>query len=142
MDNEKKPKTPAAGIGAMLRSMPGYTRITFIAAVIAGFATHLYMLTNKLPNHDDIGHMLGETYGTPSGRWLLPLMEKLDGDFSMPWLIGVLSIIALAFAAGAMLSVVASELIPDIAPANRTFATLGFLLGFAIMMVLDLAITI
>ncbi|MBS7401114.1 MAG: ZIP family metal transporter [Eubacteriales bacterium] len=50
--------------------------------------------------------------------------------------------IALAFAAGAMLSVVASELIPDIAPANRTFATLGFILGFAIMMVLDLAITV
>lgn len=50
--------------------------------------------------------------------------------------------IALAFAAGAMLTVVISELIPDIAPANRNLATLGFLLGFAAMMVLDLAITI
>ena len=50
--------------------------------------------------------------------------------------------IALTFAAGAMLTVVISELIPDIAPENRICGVLGFLFGFATIMVLDLAITI
>lgn len=50
--------------------------------------------------------------------------------------------IALAFAAGAMITVVISELIPDIAPENRTISIFGFIIGFAAMMILDLAITI
>ncbi len=50
--------------------------------------------------------------------------------------------VALTFAAGAMITVVVSELIPDIAPENRNLGVLGFLLGFISMMILDLAITI
>jgi hypothetical protein len=84
--------------------MPHNEKITFFAAAAAGLLTHMYMFTNKLPNHDDIGHMLGETYGTQSGRWFLPLLEKLDGSFSMPWLIGVLSILMLAAAACCIVS--------------------------------------
>ncbi|TXT41711.1 MAG: zinc transporter ZIP family [Spirochaetes bacterium] len=48
---------------------------------------------------------------------------------------------ALAFAAGAMIYVVAEEVLPE---ANRDgnghFATVGTLLGFAVMMVLDVAL--
>ena len=40
------------------------------------------------------------------------------------------------------ITVVVSELIPDIAPENRNLGVLGFLLGFISMMILDLAITI
>lgn len=47
----------------------------------------------------------------------------------------------LTFAAGAMITVVISELIPDIAPENRTLGVFGFIIGFTIMMLLDLAIT-
>lgn len=50
--------------------------------------------------------------------------------------------LALTFAAGAMIAVVISELIPDIAPENRTIGVLGFIIGFVTMMALDLAITI
>ncbi len=46
------------------------------------------------------------------------------------------------FAAGAMITVVISELIPDIAPENRNLGVLGFIIGFVAMMILDLAITI
>ena len=48
----------------------------------------------------------------------------------------------LTFAAGAMITVVISELIPDIAPENRTISNIGFIIGFAALMILDLAITI
>ncbi|MGE8022883.1 ZIP family metal transporter [Staphylococcus pasteuri] len=48
---------------------------------------------------------------------------------------------ALAFAAGAMIFVVVEELIPDSQSGNNTdLATLSLMLGFAIMMILDVAL--
>ena len=48
---------------------------------------------------------------------------------------------ALAFAAGAMIFVVVEELIPESqAHGNSDFATLGALFGFAVMMMLDVAL--
>ncbi len=46
----------------------------------------------------------------------------------------------LSFSAGAMISVVASELIPDSFKDNKNLASIGLLLGFAIMMILDVAL--
>ena len=46
----------------------------------------------------------------------------------------------LAFAAGAMISVVASELIPESSSENKNLATIGVVIGFVIMMILDVAL--
>jgi len=48
--------------------------------------------------------------------------------------------LALTFSAGAMIAVVCSELIPESFRDNKTLATLGVLAGFAVMMVLDVAL--
>ncbi len=50
----------------------------------------------------------------------------------MPW--------ALAFSAGAMIAVVCSELIPECFSGNKTVASLGVVLGFCLMMILDVAL--
>lgn len=50
----------------------------------------------------------------------------------MPW--------ALAFSAGAMIAVVCSELIPECFSGNKTVASAGIILGFAVMMILDVAL--
>lgn len=48
---------------------------------------------------------------------------------------------ALAFAAGAMIFVVVEELIPDSQASNNTdLATLSLMVGFIIMMILDVAL--
>jgi ZIP family zinc transporter len=48
---------------------------------------------------------------------------------------------ALAFAAGAMIFVVVEEVIPETQQANNTdLATLGFILGFVLMMLLDVGL--
>jgi ZIP family zinc transporter len=48
---------------------------------------------------------------------------------------------ALAFAAGAMIFVVVEEVIPETQQANNTdIATLGFIGGFIVMMMLDVAL--
>ena len=48
--------------------------------------------------------------------------------------------ITLAFSAGAMISVVCSELIPESFKDNKQLATVGVLTGFIVMMVLDVAL--
>lgn len=96
MKSDRALKTPYNCASGLWRRIPGYIRLTFASAVVLGLVTHLYMFTNKLPNHDDIGHLFIADYGTPSGRWLLPSILGLDGNFSMPWLIGLLSILCLA----------------------------------------------
>jgi ZIP family zinc transporter len=52
-------------------------------------------------------------------------------DGVLPW--------ALSFSAGAMMAVVCSELIPESFASDKVKATLGVVLGFALMMTLDLA---
>lgn len=47
---------------------------------------------------------------------------------------------ALAFAAGAMIFVVAKELIPSAQKLNTTIGTAGVMVGFVIMMMLDVAL--
>jgi ZIP family zinc transporter len=47
---------------------------------------------------------------------------------------------ALSFSAGAMIAVVCSELIPESFKDNKIVATIGILLGFSIMMALDVAL--
>lgn len=46
----------------------------------------------------------------------------------------------LAFSAGAMISVVASELVPESAQTNKNLATFGLITGFIVMMVLDVVL--
>ncbi|MEG2421585.1 MAG: glucosyltransferase domain-containing protein [Oscillospiraceae bacterium] len=96
---------PEQAFKAMLTHIPKYQWLTFCATFLLGLLTHLFMLVNKLPNHDDIGHIFDATYGTMSGRWLLPAMVNLDGKFSAPWLIGVLSMLAIALAACFVVSI-------------------------------------
>ena len=90
---------PDAWFKRLADRVPKHTRVTFLSACVFGFLTHMFVFTNKLPNHDYIGHLFSDTYGTASGRWLLPYVLQLDGDFSLPWLIGALSIMLSAVAA-------------------------------------------
>ena len=77
-------------------------------------------------------------YGQASG-----IVEPISG------VLGALAVIlikpllpyALAFAAGAMIYVVVEELIPEAqSSGNSDFATMGSMLGFAVMMTLDVAL--
>lgn len=88
--------TPEAYLSSLWKRIPAYIKLIFASAVVLGLATHLYVFTNKFTNHDDLDQMFFASYGTQSGRWLLPLALRMDGEFSMPWLIGILSILCLA----------------------------------------------
>ncbi len=79
--------------------IPSHLRTTFLTALGVGFFTHLYMLTNKLPNHDDISVLYGSGTTYASGRWLLDTVLGISGEFSTPLLNGGLALLWLAVAA-------------------------------------------
>lgn len=70
-------------------------RLAFLSAVILGFLVHMYMFTNKLPNHDDIICLFYNDATVTSGRWFLSILIALSSNFSLPWVNGVISIAAL-----------------------------------------------
>jgi len=67
-----------------------------------------------------------------------PIASVLGVLFAMT-VINALPLI-LSFSAGAMIAVVCAELIPESFRNNKTIASLGVLLGFAVMMALDVAL--
>lgn len=87
---------------------------------------------------DGVSRLKSFWYGQLSG-----LVEPVAGMIGAAAVIYIRPILpyALAFAAGAMIYVVVEELIPEAQSSNNSdFATIGTMLGFAIMMVLDVAL--
>lgn len=70
------------------------------------------------------------------------MAEPIAGAFGVIFAMAVRQAlpIALSFSAGAMISVVCSELIPESFEDNKNIASLGVLLGFVVMMALDVAL--
>lgn len=87
-----------------IRGISRRSRVTCSAAVAAGILAHMYTLTNKLPNYDEL------TFGTEgvgvtitSGRWGLEILHQLStllvgGSYSLPWLSGLLAIVFMGLA--------------------------------------------
>ena len=76
-------------------------------------------------------------YGQASG-----IVEPISGVLGALLAIKVQSILPflLAFSAGSMIGVVGAELIPESTKNHKNTATIGLLLGFMIMMILDVAL--
>lgn len=75
-------------------------QLAFFTACLAGFITHLYLLTNTLPNHDSIHSIFSDNDVLSSGRWSTKLLSSFSTYFQMPVVIGLISILALAVTAG------------------------------------------
>ena len=76
-------------------------------------------------------------YGQASG-----IVEPIAGVVGALLAIKVQSILPflLAFSAGAMIGVVSSELIPEACIENKNLTTIGVIVGFSLMMILDVAL--
>ena len=66
------------------------------------------------------------------------IVAGVTGALAVTFVTGILPW-ALSFSAGAMVAVVASELIPESFSSGKIRATAGIIAGFALMMILDLA---
>lgn len=79
-------------------------KYAFFGTVIIGLMAHLYQFTNKLYNYDELANIpAGYGTGVQSGRWFLTLLgDKLAvefGNYSIPLLNGMISVLLLAVSA-------------------------------------------
>ena len=84
--------------------IPKNMRIAFFSAFFTGLLVHLYMLTNKFPNHDEILLTFQNTDLETSGRWFLGVLSAFSSSFSLPWVNGLISIAALSVSSALIVS--------------------------------------
>ena len=135
------PEGLAVGVafGAAASSLGGATLTGAIALALGiGLQNFPEGMAVAMPlRHEGLSRFRAFTYGQLSG-----LVEPIAGVLGAWAVLSVQAILpyALAFAAGAMIFVVVEELIPEAQAENAHLATMGTMLGFAIMMTLDVAL--
>jgi len=80
-------------------------RAAFLAALIAGYVTHIYAFTNLIPNSDGLSRVYDLQQMTVSGRWFLHYATALNDFTQMPAVIGLLSVLLIAAAAALAVNV-------------------------------------
>ena len=135
------PEGMAIGVafGGLASGTPGMTLIAAIMlAVGIGIQNFPEGAAVALPlRNEGFSRFKSFMYGQASG-----LVEPISAVIGVVLVLTVRSILPflLAFAAGAMLAVAARELLPESIQENKNLATLGLIAGFAIMMILDVAL--
>lgn len=135
------PEGLAVGVafGGVAAGIPG----TSIAAALAlalgiGFQNFPEGAAVSLPlRSEGLSRRKSFLYGQASG-----LVEPMAGVIGVMAALAVRSLLPflLSFSAGAMIAVVGAELLPEASIENKKLTTLGLILGFIVMMVLDVAL--
>lgn len=68
-------------------------KICFFTAVIIGIFTHIYKITNWLPNWDSLVFRYDPQNMLALGRWFLPVICSVSSFYDLPFLNGILAII-------------------------------------------------
>ena len=77
-------------------------KTAFLAAFIPGLLIHMPMMLRDIPNHDGLDSMHFDQNMITSGRWFLTVACGISSYFTVPWLIGLLSVLYLALASVAL----------------------------------------
>lgn len=82
-----------------IKNFIGKSGITaFVATFVMGLLTHLSIMTKDIPNHDGLASIYSSQNVISSGRWFLSIACGISSYFSIPWLIGILSLTYLGIA--------------------------------------------
>ena len=68
-------------------------KISFISAVVIGLITHLYKITNWLPNWDSLVFRYDAQNMVSMGRWFLPVASAFSSFYDLPWVTGLMAIL-------------------------------------------------
>ncbi|MCD7805816.1 MAG: glucosyltransferase domain-containing protein [Lachnospiraceae bacterium] len=74
----------------------------FLAALAAGLCAHLRIFVSDIPNHDGLSGIYFDQNMITSGRWFLTVACHISTDYTLPWVIGLLSLIYLGLTAAAL----------------------------------------
>lgn len=135
------PEGMAVGVafGGIASGVPGMTLIGAIMLALGiGIQNFPEGAAVSLPlRNEGFSRFKSFMYGQASA-----LVEPISAIIGVILVLTIRSILPflLAFAAGAMIAVVARELLPESIKENKNLATLGLIFGFTIMMILDVAL--
>lgn len=95
-------KTPTEFFRQLKAGIKREWKTAFLAAVILGLCIHIPAMISDIPNHDGLSSMYFDQNMITSGRWFLTVACGFSSYFTLPWLIGILSILFLAGTAAAL----------------------------------------
>ena len=85
-------------INKISKSLGKTGKTALFTAFFAGLLTHMSALVSDFPNHDGLASMYFDQNMITSGRWFLGAACAITSYFSLPWLIGLVSLIYIAIA--------------------------------------------
>lgn len=91
--------TPNEALDKFHNALKKNDRIAFISAFVSGLLAHMVILTSDIPNHDGLASMYFDQNMITSGRWFLGMACAPTSYYSLPWLIGLFSILYISCAA-------------------------------------------
>lgn len=91
--------TPKDLFAKLNRAFGENGKFAFASTFIIGLLTHMSVLTSDIPNHDGLDSMYFNQNMITSGRWFLGTVCGISSFYSIPWLIGLLSLIYIALTA-------------------------------------------
>lgn len=74
-------------------------RTAFISAFVVGLLVHLPAFVMDVPNHDGLASIYFDQNMITSGRWFLTVACGISSYFTLPWLIGLVSLLWLSVTA-------------------------------------------
>ena len=80
-------------------NMKTQLKTAFCSTFIIGLLTHIVIMTGDIPNHDGLASMYYDQNMIGSGRWFLTVVCGISSYFTIPWIIGLLSIFYLSLTA-------------------------------------------
>lgn len=89
----------------LYKKIPAQIKVCFVTAMVTGFLTHLYMLTHKLPNWDDVNCFSNAGSISTVGRWMLQYLKDVPTNWSNPWINGSVAIFLIAISCCLVISV-------------------------------------
>lgn len=85
-------RTPTECIQSLRENGKREWKIAFLAAFVTGILVHLPVFMMDVPNHDGLASVYFDQNMITSGRWFLTVACGISSYYTLPWLIGLLSV--------------------------------------------------
>ncbi len=95
-------KSPSEILAYLKQNIKREWKIAFATVLVLGLCVHMPMMMRDIPNHDGLDSMHFDQNMITSGRWFLSVACGFSSYYTLPWLIGLLSVLYLGLAAVAL----------------------------------------
>ena len=95
--------TPSEVVLKFKNKISDASKWTFMSAFVLGLIIHMPILFKDIPNHDGLSSMHFDQNMITSGRWFLGAACGLSSFYTLPWVIGLFSIILLGVSAALLI---------------------------------------